>query len=123
MGSSDADILEAARLAELIIEPGSDMSLDKLCGEKGAKLSGGQQQRVALSRAMLKKGSIYLLDEPTTGLDSVVAQQLQRTLDALSTHATTIMITHHLADLKQANQIIYLDEGRVVESGTYDELL
>ena len=68
MGSDDAAIEEAARLAELPLgEPGSDISLDKACGEKGAKLSGGQQQRVALARAMLKKGSIYLLDEPTTG--------------------------------------------------------
>jgi ABC-type multidrug transport system fused ATPase/permease subunit len=68
-------------------------------------LSGGQQQRVALARAMLKNGSIYLLDEPTTALDGVVAQNLQKTLDELCTDATTICITHHLTDLKTADQV------------------
>lgn len=123
MGSSDAAIVEAARLAELPLgEPGSDIALGKECGEKGAKLSGGQQQRVALARAMLKKGSIYLLDEPTTGLDGVVAKQLQRTLDTLSTNATTIMITHHLEDLKNTDTILYLDGGEIVERGSFEEL-
>ena len=123
-GSDDDSITAAARLAELGLgEADSDLALDKICGEKGAKLSGGQQQRVALARAILKNGSIYLLDEPTTGLDSVVAQQLQRTLDALSTHATTIMITHHLTDLKQVDQIIYLKQGKIVESGSFAELV
>lgn len=75
---------------------------------QGGKLSGGQQQRVALARAMLKNGTIYLLDEPTTALDGVVAQQLQRTLDTLCTHATTIFITHHLNDLKTAHQVVPL---------------
>merc|ERR1712199_107666 len=124
MGSSDENILHAAKLAELKLgAEGDDMHLDKDVGEKGGKLSGGQQQRVALARAMLKNGTIYLLDEPTTGLDSVVAQQLQQTLDSLSSNATTIMITHHLGDLKKAGQIIYLEEGRIVERGTYDELM
>ena len=61
-----------------MLEEGSELSLDKDVGESGAKLSGGQQQRVAIARAMLKNGTIYLLDEPTTGLDGMVAQQLQQ---------------------------------------------
>ena len=123
-GSTDESIVRAAALAELSIgKPGDDVTLDKVCGEKGAKLSGGQQQRVALARAMLKNGTIYLLDEPTTGLDGVVAKQLQKTLDTLSTHATTICVTHHLGDLRKANQIIYLEKGKIVQRGTFDELV
>merc|ERR1711924_435640 len=95
----------------------------KECGEKGAKLSGGQQQRVALARAMLKHGTIYLLDEPTIGLDGVVAKQIQATLDTLSERVTTICITHHLDDLKNAHQILYLDAGKIVERGDFASLM
>jgi len=127
MGSSDDEILHAAKLAELeLAEEGTaeaDMYLGKDCGEKGAHLSGGQQQRVALARAMLKNGLCYLLDEPTTGLDGVVARQLQDTFDELTKASSTIMITHHLEDLKNADQIIYLDQGKVIEHGTFDGLM
>lgn len=124
LGSSDEEITAAAELAELTFgEQVEDISLDKEIGEKGAKLSGGQQQRVALARAMLKNGTIYLLDEPTTALDAVVAENLQQTLDRVSADATTICITHHLHDLKSADQILYLDRGLIVEEGSYDELL
>lgn len=99
------------------------LPLDKPCGERGAKLSGGQQQRVSLARAILKDGTVFLLDEPTTGLDGVVAKRLQATMDELSKTKTTICITHHLEDLKEAHQILYLDEGRIVERGNYQELM
>ena len=72
---------------------------------------------------MLKNGCVYLLDEPTTGLDGVVAKQLQKTLDDLSANATTICITHHLEDLKKASCIIYLENGKIVERGDYEELI
>ena len=88
-----------------------------------ARRSGGQQQRVALARAMLKSTCIYLLDEPTTGLDGVVAKKLQATLNGLSKNATTIMITHHLEDLRNATHILYLDAGKIVEKGGFDELM
>jgi ABC-type multidrug transport system fused ATPase/permease subunit len=120
MGATTDEILTAAQQAELQFD--DDLSLDKICGEKGAKLSGGQQQRVSLARAMLKNGTIYLLDEPTTGLDGVVAKSLQATMDKLAEHATTIMITHHLEDLRKAHQILYLDKGKIVERGTFAEL-
>ena len=95
------------RLAELDISH-PDLQLDKTVGE-GGRLSGGQQQRVNLARAMLKRGTIYLLDEPTTGLDNAVARSLQKTLDKLAENATTICITHHLGDLKTSDDVIYLD--------------
>eukprot|EP00038_Savillea_parva_P006201 m.162273 g.162273 ORF g.162273 m.162273 type:complete len:667 (-) comp12170_c0_seq1:218-2218(-) len=126
MDSTDDEIRQAAALAELPLGTGNDdndLTLDKVCGEKGAKLSGGQQQRVALARAMLKNGTIYLLDEPTTALDGVVAQQLQKTLDKLCTHATTIYITHHLGDLKNASQILYVRDGKIIERGSFESLM
>lgn len=110
-----------------------------MCGEGGAKLSGGQQQRVAIARAMLKNGSVYLLDEPTTGLDNMVAHQIQKTLERLGndieqgcddgydrksfSKATTICITHHLHELRKASEIFYLQDGKIVESGTFEELV
>ena len=72
---------------------------------------------------MLKRGTIYLLDEPTTGLDNAVARSLQKTLDKLAENATTICITHHLEDLQKAHQILYLDQGKIVERGTFAELV
>ena len=72
---------------------------------------------------MLKKGTIYLLDEPTTGLDGVVAKQLQQTLDELSSNATTLLVTHHLNDLQHAHHIIYLEQGKIAERGTFAELV
>ena len=86
-------------------------------------MSGGQQQRVNLARAMLKRGTIYLLDEPTTGLDNAVARSLQKTLDKLAENATTICITHHLGDLKTSDDVIYLDQGHIVEHGSFEELM
>jgi ABC-type multidrug transport system fused ATPase/permease subunit len=120
VGATTDELLVAANQAELRFD--EDLHIDKICGEKGAKLSGGQQQRVALARAMLKNGTIYLLDEPTTGLDGVVAKSLQATMDKLAENATTIMITHHLEDLRKAHQILYLDQGKIIEQGTFDQL-
>ncbi len=144
-GATDKELLSAAQCAELILddvhvdnddddgnvgnykvsqvlEGSTGLSLDKDVGEGGAKLSGGQQQRVSIARAMLKNGTIYLLDEPTTGLDGIVAQQLQKTLDGLASQATTIMVTHNLQDLRNVNCILFLKDGMIVEKGTYDEL-
>ena len=75
------------------------------------------------SASMLKRGTIYLLDEPTTGLDNAVARSLQKTLDKLAENATTICITHHLGDLKTSDDVIYLDAGHIVEHGSFEELM
>ena len=70
-----------------------------------------------------QRGTIYLLDEPTTGLDNAVARSLQKTLDKLAENATTICITHHLGDLKTSDDVIYLDAGHIVEQGSFEELM
>ena len=73
--------------------------------------------------ASVTKKVIYLLDEPTTGLDNAVARSLQKTLDKLAENATTICITHHLGDLKTSDDVIYLDAGHIVEQGSFEELM
>ena len=79
--------------------------------------------RLSKHRKPLKRGTIYLLDEPTTGLDNAVARSLQKTLDKLAENATTICITHHLGDLKTSDDVIYLDAGHIVEHGSFEELM
>lgn len=86
-------------------------------------ISGGEKKRVAVALGLIAHPRVVLLDEPTTGLDNTVAKSLQATLDALSAESTTLCITHHLEDLRAADQILYLDGGRVVERGSYDSLM
>jgi ATP-binding cassette subfamily B protein len=94
-----------------------------MVGERGLKLSGGEKQRVAIARTLLKDPPILVLDEATSALDSRTEQAIQETLDRVARSRTTIMIAHRLSTIIDADQIIVLDEGRVSERGTHDELL
>ncbi|HEY8592230.1 MAG TPA: ABC transporter ATP-binding protein/permease [Sphingomicrobium sp.] len=94
-----------------------------MVGERGLKLSGGEKQRVAIARTLLKDPPILVLDEATSALDSRTEQAIQETLDRVARSRTTIMIAHRLSTIVNADQIIVLDEGRVAERGTHDELL
>jgi ATP-binding cassette subfamily C protein CydCD len=97
--------------------------LDSPVGERGTSLSGGQRQRVAIARAFLKDAPILILDEATSHLDAVNEQAVRRALDLLQTDRTTIVIAHRLSTVRDADQIVVLDEGRVAEIGTHSALL
>ena len=92
-------------------------------GERGAQLSGGQRQRIAIARALLKNAPVLILDEATSHLDAVNEQQLRLALDRLMEGRTTLVIAHRLSTVRDADQIIVLDDGDMVEHGTHEELL
>jgi len=96
---------------------------ESMVGERGLKLSGGEKQRVAIARTLLKNPPVLVLDEATSALDSRTEQAIQDTLDQIAESRTTIMIAHRLSTIVNADQIVVLDEGRIAERGTHEELL
>jgi subfamily B ATP-binding cassette protein MsbA len=100
-----------------------DNGLDTLIGERGVKLSGGQRQRLAIARAILADPKIIILDEATSSLDTESEALIQKSLSKLVKDRTTIVIAHRLSTIKQANQILVIEAGNILERGTHDELI
>lgn len=102
-----------------------DKQYDTDVGERGGKLSGGQKQRVAIALALVRNPHILLLDEATSALDNESEMEVQQALDKLmeTCNFTTVMIAHRLSTIRDANEILLFEKGRVVEQGTYDELM
>ena len=121
--ATDEDVIAAARdAAAHDFVSALPEGYDTLVGDRGSSLSGGERQRVAIARAMLKDAPILLLDEATSALDAESEQQVQAALERLTKNRTTLVIAHRLATVMNADQILVMDEGRVVESGTHAEL-
>lgn len=119
------DELQAVAEAAHVDEFASEMpdGLDTMVGDRGVLLSGGQRQRIAIGRALLKNTPVLILDEATSSLDTQSERRIQEALNELMKNRTTLVIAHRLSTVERADQIIVLDAGRIVESGTHTELL
>jgi ABC-type multidrug transport system fused ATPase/permease subunit len=123
-GATAEEIREAAQRAQADeFIKALPQGYDTLLGERGVNLSGGQRQRLSIARAFLKNASILILDEPTSALDTQTEQALLQCLRELMRGRTTFIIAHRLSTVRQANEIIVLDQGTIVERGSHDELI
>jgi ATP-binding cassette subfamily B protein/subfamily B ATP-binding cassette protein MsbA len=122
--ATDEEIIKAAKAAyahEFIME--TEQQYDTILGERGIRLSGGQKQRIAIARMFIKNPAILLLDEATSALDNVSETYIKNALDELSKGRTTIAIAHRISTVIDYDKIVYVQDGKVAEIGSYEELL
>ena len=124
IGSSDKEIWKAAEQAQLssLIKTFPE-GMQTVVGERGLKLSGGEKQRVAIARTLLKNPPILVLDEATSALDTLTEREIKQSLNDLAEKRTTIIIAHRLSTVVEANKILVLDKGKIIEQGTHKQLL
>ena len=113
-----AELAEAARFIEALPQ-----GYDTVVGERGQRLSGGQRQRIALARAILKNPPVLILDEATAAVDNETEAAIQRSLELITAERTTLVIAHRLSTVRHADQIVVMDQGRIVERGSHDQLI
>ncbi len=122
--ATDEEIEEAARAAQIHeLIASLPEGYDTPVGERGYRFSGGEKQRMAIARTVLRNPPVLILDEATSALDNETERAVQQALDELSRGRTTIAIAHRLSTIRDADQILVLDAGRIVERGTHDELV
>jgi len=113
-----AQLAEASRFIEALPQ-----GYDTVVGERGQRLSGGQRQRIALARAILKNPPVLILDEATAAVDNETEAAIHRSLDRITAERTTLVIAHRLSTVRHADRIVVMDQGRIVESGSHEELI
>ena len=121
--ATDEEIWESLRLSsldEFVKE--LPKGIDSKVGESGIKLSGGQKQRLAIARALLRRSSIILFDESTSSLDNFAQEDVKRSIDGLKGTSTIVIVAHRLSTIKDADTIFFLDEGKIIDEGSFDEL-
>ncbi|MFM7566124.1 MAG: ABC transporter ATP-binding protein, partial [Flavobacteriales bacterium] len=122
--ATEEELIEAAKAAnawEFISQFPEGLATQ--VGDRGIQLSGGQKQRIAIARAILKNPKILILDEATSALDSESEKLVQDALDRLMANRTAIVIAHRLSTIRKATKILVLQEGKIIEEGTHDDLL
>ncbi|NMA82507.1 MAG: ATP-binding cassette domain-containing protein, partial [Epulopiscium sp.] len=122
--ASREEIIAAAKAAhadEFIVK--LEFGYDTIIGERGIKLSGGQKQRLSIARAVLKNAPILVLDEATASVDVQTEKLIYEAMDKIVENRTTLMIAHRLSSVKKADKIVVLNEGKIEEMGTHDELI
>ena len=123
-GATDAEIEAAARAARIHdLIAGLPDGYDTMVGSRGHRFSGGEKQRIAIARTLLRDPRVLVLDEATSALDTETERAVQKAFDTLARGRTTITIAHRLSTVRDADQIVVLDHGRIVESGDHSSLL